>query len=200
MIFFFFPQAVIRDNVISEFWRAFFSFSLSPWMLVDSKLVYIYIYIYIYLKKIEKENNYSFDEFIMKIDVKRFRCNNLLQDFKFKISFVKVSIDVWCLIHCYFNNSCYLSNVKLLRLSHYFASGKRCKLIHFPSAVWNANGLILDFNSGRRVHFTHTHTHTHIYIYIYIYIYTWRKVYQIIQSVVKVTMHGWCLIKYSSLL
>ena len=50
IIFFFFPIDSDWRFVISEFWQDFFSFSLSPWMLVDSKLVSIYIYIYIYMR------------------------------------------------------------------------------------------------------------------------------------------------------
>ena len=47
IIFFFFPQAVIRDIVISEFWRVFFLCHRECWL--DNKLVNMHIYIYIYI-------------------------------------------------------------------------------------------------------------------------------------------------------
>ena len=34
-------------------------------------------------KEVRKTNNPKFDEFIIKVDVERFGCNNLLQGFKF---------------------------------------------------------------------------------------------------------------------
>ena len=42
------------------------------------KFAYIYIYIYIYEEKLENQNNPKFDEFIMKVDVECFSCNNPL--------------------------------------------------------------------------------------------------------------------------
>ena len=44
-------------------------------------------------KKIEKINNPKFDEFIMKIDIECFGCNNFLQDLKFMKN-VKIAMDV----------------------------------------------------------------------------------------------------------
>ena len=44
-------------------------------------------------RKVEKNNPKS-DEFILKVDVKRFSCNNLLQDFKFMKNVVKIAMDV----------------------------------------------------------------------------------------------------------
>ena len=44
--------------------------------------MYVYIYIFIYEENFEKINSPRFDEFIMKVDVERFGCNNLLQDFR----------------------------------------------------------------------------------------------------------------------
>ena len=35
------------------------------------------------LQFVFKQNNSKLDEFIMEVDVERFGCNNLLQDFKF---------------------------------------------------------------------------------------------------------------------
>ena len=46
-------------------------------------------------EKLQKQNRPKFDWFIMKIDVKCFGRNNLLQDFKFTKSVVKIEIDVW---------------------------------------------------------------------------------------------------------
>ena len=42
----------------------------------------------------KKQNNPKFDEFIMKVDVERFGCNNLLQDFKFMKSVVKIVMNI----------------------------------------------------------------------------------------------------------
>ena len=43
--------------------------------------IHTYVYAYIFMKKSRKKS--KFDEFIMKVDVKRFGYKNLLQDFKF---------------------------------------------------------------------------------------------------------------------
>ena len=40
-------------------------------------------------RKGEKQNNPKSGEFIMKVDIERFGCNNLLQDFKFMKNVVK---------------------------------------------------------------------------------------------------------------
>ena len=46
-------------------------------------------------RKLKKQNNPKSDEFIMKVDVQRSGCNNLLRDFKFMKNVVKIAIDVW---------------------------------------------------------------------------------------------------------
>ena len=46
------------------------------------------------MKKVESTNNLKFDEFIMKVDVERFGCSNLLQVFKFMKNVVKIAMDV----------------------------------------------------------------------------------------------------------
>ena len=45
-------------------------------------------------KILKKQNKPKLDKFIMKDDVERFGCNNLLQGFKFTKSVVKVTMDV----------------------------------------------------------------------------------------------------------
>ena len=53
------------------------------------------VYIYIYMKKrLKKQNNPKFEEFIMKVNIKHFSCNYLLQDFKFMKNVVKIAMDV----------------------------------------------------------------------------------------------------------
>ena len=78
---------------------------MSPCLFLTSVTIliflsYIYIYIYIYIERerereIEKTTNPKFNEFIMKVDVERFRCNNLLQDFRFMKKVIKTAMDVW---------------------------------------------------------------------------------------------------------
>ena len=57
----------------------------------------MYVYINIYREKekerLKKQNNPKFDEFIMKVNVEHFSCNNLIQDFKFMKNF-KIAMDV----------------------------------------------------------------------------------------------------------
>ena len=55
--------------------------------------IYIYIYIYIYEEILKKRSCLKFDEFIMKVDVERFGCNNILQEFKFIKNVVKIVRD-----------------------------------------------------------------------------------------------------------
>ena len=43
----------------------------------------------------KKQNTPKFDEFIMKVNVECFGCNNLLQDFTFMKNVVKIAMDVW---------------------------------------------------------------------------------------------------------
>ena len=43
---------------------------------------------------LKKQNNPKFNEFILKVDVECFSCNNLLQEFKFMKNIVKVAMDV----------------------------------------------------------------------------------------------------------
>ena len=45
-------------------------------------------------EKLKKQNIVKFDEFIMKVNVEGFGCNNLRQDFKFRKNVVKIAIDV----------------------------------------------------------------------------------------------------------
>ena len=47
-------------------------------------------------KKLKKKTIYTlrFDEFIMKINIERFGCNNLPQDFKFVINILKIAMGV----------------------------------------------------------------------------------------------------------
>ena len=69
-------------------------------------IIHIYIYIYIYVCvcvcvcvcvwiKVEKRKNPKFYRFVMKVDVERFGCNNLLQDVKYMKSVVKIAMDIW---------------------------------------------------------------------------------------------------------
>ena len=44
--------------------------------------------------KLKKQSNPKFDEFIMKVDIERFGCNNFLQDFEFMKSIIKVVMDI----------------------------------------------------------------------------------------------------------
>ena len=64
---------------------------------VDKNLGYddndMYIYFFIFEEKSKTQNNPKFDDFIMKVDIERFDCNNLLQDFKFMKN-VKIAMDV----------------------------------------------------------------------------------------------------------
>ena len=46
------------------------------------------------MSRSKKQNTPKFDELITKIDVERFSCNNLLQDFKFMKN-VKIAMDLW---------------------------------------------------------------------------------------------------------
>ena len=46
------------------------------------------------LRKLKKQNNLKFDEFIMKVDVERSSYNDLLQDFKFMKNVVKIAMNV----------------------------------------------------------------------------------------------------------
>ena len=68
-------------------------FAIIIMVYIDLK-IYIYIYIYIYMKKSRKNNLKKFNEFFMKADVECFGCNNLLHDFRFMKSDVKVAMDV----------------------------------------------------------------------------------------------------------
>ena len=43
----------------------------------------------------KKQNNSKFKELIMKVNIEHFSYNNLLQDFKFMKSLVKIAMDVW---------------------------------------------------------------------------------------------------------
>ena len=61
----------------------------------EHNLKYTHIFLYVYEKKLKKQNIPKFNEFIMKVDVERFGCNNLLQDFKFMKNVVKIAMDVW---------------------------------------------------------------------------------------------------------
>ena len=45
-------------------------------------------------KRLKKQNNPKFDEFIIKVDVKRFSCKYILEDFKFNKSIVKIAMGV----------------------------------------------------------------------------------------------------------
>ena len=44
-------------------------------------------------RKLKKQNYPKFGEFIMNVNIERFGCNNLLQDFKFMKN-VKIAMDV----------------------------------------------------------------------------------------------------------
>ena len=46
-------------------------------------------------RKVEKQNNPKFNEFIMKVNIEQFSRNKLLQDFKFMKSVVKTAMEVW---------------------------------------------------------------------------------------------------------
>ena len=43
----------------------------------------------------QEKNTLKFDEFIMKVDVERFGCNNLLRNFRFMKRVVEIVMDVW---------------------------------------------------------------------------------------------------------
>ena len=45
-------------------------------------------------EKLKEQNNPKFDEFMMKVDIERYDCNNLLRDFKFMKNVVKIAMDV----------------------------------------------------------------------------------------------------------
>ena len=52
------------------------------------------------MKKVEKKQNKKtklskFDEFIMKVGVERFNCNNRFFNFEFTKRVVKIAMDVW---------------------------------------------------------------------------------------------------------
>ena len=58
--------------------------------------IYLFFLKKLYIwRKVEKTNHRKFDEFIVKVDVKHFGCNKLLQDFKSMKNVVKIAIDVW---------------------------------------------------------------------------------------------------------
>ena len=78
-----------------KFWSVFF-FPLFIYIYIYIyKYIYIYIYLYIYIyiyiyKQWKKGNTPKFDEFIMKVYVEHFVCNNL-QDFKVMKNVVKIA-------------------------------------------------------------------------------------------------------------
>ena len=111
----------------------------------SSSVPRVYIYIYIYEERFKKKkNDPKFSEFIMKVDVEHFGCNNLFQGFKFMKTVVKIAMDVW------WNN----------RRNESVYKKKDSKQHILFSTFFILSDL-----------FPYLHTHTHIYIYIYIYIY-----------------------------
>ena len=49
----------------------------------------------IYKEKLKKQNTPKFDEFIKKVDVEHYGCNNLLLDFIFMKNVIKIAMNVW---------------------------------------------------------------------------------------------------------
>ena len=94
----------INTNVKKQYLKPFNCLQTKGLWLVLKYLLTNNIHIYIYgsksanksdtMKKRWKINNPKFDEFIMKVDVERFGCKNLLQDFKF-MKIVRMAMDVW---------------------------------------------------------------------------------------------------------
>ena len=105
-----------------------------PWQTTDKE----------YWRKVEKTKS-EFDKFIVKVDVKRFDFNNLLQDFKFMKSVVKYR---------------YMFDERA-------GEKKLCTKIRIHNSIFFHSLFtflhIVGFNF-----LIHTHTHTHTYIYIYI--------------------------------